>query len=176
MLQKILGVFAARNTVLHKTEEVLDSLGLPNWSETVPSIAEMTEFALKFFENKSQFFLVIEEEGTDNFGNKNNANGKLSALDRADDAIGLVINFINDNPNSTLVTAADSEAGGLEVSGYEIDDLDANNPLPEHDMNGSPIDGIKGTGTLPFTTKPDKSGKIFPFGIVWSAMEILQVL
>lgn len=168
-VKKILGVFAARSTFNDKTEEVLDSLGLPNWNETVPSVAEMTEFALKFFENKSQFFLVIEEEGTDNFGNKNNANGKLSALDRADDAIGLVINFINDNPNSTLVTAADSEAGGLEVSGYEIDDLDANNPLPKHDMNGSPIDGIKGTGSLPFTTKPDKSGKIFPFGIVWSA-------
>lgn len=168
-VKKILGVFAARSTFNDKTEEVLDSLGLPNWNETVPSVAEMTEFALKFFENKSQFFLVIEEEGTDNFGNKNNANGKLSALDRADDAIGLVINFINDNPNSTLVTAADSEAGGLEVSGYEIDDLDANNPLPEHDMNGSPIDGIKGTGTLPFITNPDKSGKTFPFGIVWSS-------
>ncbi|MFZ1520376.1 MAG: alkaline phosphatase [Ignavibacteriaceae bacterium] len=166
--KKILGVFSARSTFNDKTEEELDSLGLKNWNETVPSVAEMTEYALKFFANKGQFFLVIEEEGSDNFGNKNNANGKLSALDRADDAIGFVIDFIDKNPNTTLVTAADSEAGGLEVSGYEIDNLDINNLLPIKDANGSPIDGINGTGTLPFVSKPDKNGKVFPFGIAWS--------
>ena len=166
---KILGVFASRSTFNDKTEEVLDSLGLPNWSETAPSVAEMTDFALKFFSDKGQFFLVVEEEGTDNFGNRNNANGKLSALDRADDAIGFVIDFINDNPNTTLVTAADSEAGGLEIAGYEIDNLDANNPLPSNDKNGAPLDGIKGTGTLPFISKPDKYGRTFAFGIAWSA-------
>ena len=166
---KILGVFASRSTFNDKTEEVLDSLGLPNWSDTAPSVAEMVDFALKFFANKGQFFLVVEEEGTDNFGNRNNANGKLSALDRADDAIGFVIDFIKDNPNTTLVTAADSEAGGLEVSGYEIDNLDAGNLLPANDNNGAPIDGVKGTGTLPFISKPDKYGRTFPFGIAWSA-------
>lgn len=166
--KKILGVFASRSTFNDKTEEELDSLGSKNWSATAPSVAEMTEFALRFFENKGQFFLVVEEEGTDNFGNKNNANGKLSALDRADDAIGVVINFIKDHPNTTLVTAADSEAGGLEVAGYEIDNLDINIVLPSKDANGSPIDGINGTGTLPFVSKPDKNGKVFPFGIAWS--------
>ncbi len=166
---KILGVFASRSTFNDKTEEVLDSLGLKNWSDTAPSVAEMTDFALKFFSDKGQFFLVVEEEGNDNFGNRNNANGKLSALDRADDAIGFVIDFIKKNPNTTLVTAADSEAGGLEVSGYEIDNLDAGNLLPANDNNGAPIDGVKGTGTLPFISKPDKNGRTFPFGIVWAA-------
>lgn len=168
-VKKILGVFAARNTFNDKSEEVLDSLGLKNWVNTAPSVAEMTDFALKFFANKGRFFLVVEEEGTDNFGNSNNANGKLSALDRADDAIGFVIEFIKENPNTTLVTAADSEAGGLEVAGYEIDDLEVNNPLPSNDKNGAPIDGIKGTGTLPFISKPDKNGRTFAFGIAWSA-------
>lgn len=167
-VKKILGVFASRSMFNDKTEEVLDSLGLKNWSETAPSIAEMTDFALKFFSDKGQFLLVVEEEGTDNFGNKNNANGKLSALDRADDAIGIVINFINNNPNTTLVTAADSEAGGLEVAGYEVDNLEINNPLPVKDENGAPIDGRNGTGTLPFISKPDKNGKSFAFGIAWS--------
>lgn len=168
-VKKILGVFASRSTFNDRTEEVLDSLGLKNWSDTAPSVAEMTDFALKFFSNKGQFFLVVEEEGTDNFGNRNNANGKLSALNRTDDAIGFVIDFIKDNPNTTLVTAADSEAGGLEVSGYEIESLDINNPLPARDKNGSPIDGKQGTGTLPFVSKPDKNGKSLPFGIVWSS-------
>ena len=167
-VKKILGVFAARSTFNDKTEEELDSLGLKNWNETVPSVAEMTEYALKFFANKGQFFLVVEEEGSDNFGNQNNANGKLSALDRADDAIGVVIDFIDKNPNTTLLTAADSEAGGLEVAGYEIDNLDTNNPLPIKDANGAPIDGREGTGTLPFVSKPDKNGRSFAFGIAWS--------
>jgi alkaline phosphatase len=166
--KKILGVFAARSTFNDKSEEELDSLGLKNWNETVPSVAEMTDYALRFFGNKGQFFLVVEEEGSDNFGNQNNANGKLSALDRADDAIGVVINFIDKNPNTTLVTAADSEAGGLEVAGYEIDNLAIDKPLPIKDANGAPIDGIKGTGTLPFVSKPDKNGKSFAFGIEWS--------
>jgi alkaline phosphatase len=166
--KRILGVFASRSSFNDKTEEELKSLGLPNWVDTAPSLAEMTDFALKFFSSKGQFFLVVEEEGTDNFGNRNNANGKLSALDRSDDAIGIVINFIKDNPKTTLVTAADSEAGGLEVAGYEIENLDLNSPLPERDKNGAPIDGIKGTGTLPFISKPDKSGKQFSFGISWS--------
>ena len=167
-VKKILGVFAARSTFNDKSEEELDSLGLPNWNETAPTVAEMTEYALRFFKNKGQFFLVIEEEGSDNFGNKNNANGKLSALDRADDAIGVVINFIDKNPNTTLVTAADSEAGGLEVAGYEIDNLEIDSPLPIKDANGAPIDGRNGTGTLPFISKPDKNGKSFAFGIAWS--------
>lgn len=166
--KRILGVFASRSSFNDKTEEELKSLGLSNWVDTAPSLAEMTDFALKFFSSKGQFFLVVEEEGTDNFGNRNNANGKLSALDRADDAIGIVINFIKNNPKTTLVTAADSEAGGLEVAGYEIENLDVNSPLPERDKNGAPIDGIEGTGTLPFVTKPDRNGKSFPFGIVWS--------
>jgi alkaline phosphatase len=168
-IKKILGVFASRSTFNDKTEEVLDSLGLPNWNDAAPSVAEMVDFALNFFANKGQFFLVVEEEGTDNFGNRNNANGKLNALDRADDAIGFVIDFIKDNPNTTLITAADSEAGGLEIAGYEIDNLDAGNPLPSNDSNGAPLDGIKGTGTVPFISKPDKNGRTFAFGIAWSA-------
>lgn len=167
--KKIFGVFAARNTFNDKTEEDLKSLGLKNWSETAPSVAEMTKFAIEFLSRKGQFFLVVEEEGTDNFGNKNNANGKLSALDRADDAIGAALDFIKTNPKTMIITAADSEAGGLEVSGYEIPNLDKNTPLPPTDKNGAPIDGIEGTGTLPFITKPDKMGNTFPFGIVWSA-------
>lgn len=166
--KKILGVFAARHTFNDKTEEELKELGLTNWVDTAPSVAEMTNFALKFLSRKGQFFLVVEEEGTDNFGNKNNANGKLSALDRADDAIGVAINFVNDNPNTMIITAADSEAGGLELAGYEVDNLDRNRPLPERDKNGAPIDGSEGTGTLPFISKPDKYGNSFAFGIAWS--------
>lgn len=165
---KILGVFAARSTFNDETEEFLREHNLPNYYQLAPTLAEMTEFALKFLSSKGQFFLVVEEEGTDNFGNQNNANGKLDALSRADDAIGVVLNFMNQNPNTTLLTASDSEAGGLEVAGYEIDNLEQLKVLPERDRNGSPLDGKFGTATEPFISKPDKNGKAFPFGIAWS--------
>ncbi len=165
---KILGVFAAINTFNDRIEEDLKAAGLPNFSPTAPTVDEMTKFALEFLSSKGQFFLVVEEEGTDNFGNRNNANGKLEALLNADNAIGEVLEFMKNNPNTLLVTAADSEAGGLEVSGYEVAKLDPNDPLPATDANGAPMDGRDGTNTLPFMTAPDKNGKSFPFGIVWS--------
>lgn len=168
-VKKILGVFAARSTFNDRTEEELKAAGLPNFHPVAPTVDEMTKFALEFLSRKGQFFLVVEEEGTDNFGNRNNANGKLEALLYADRAIGEVLKFMDKNPNTFLVTASDSEAGGLEVSGYEVAKLDPNEPLPPTDRNGAPMDGREGTGTLPFMTAPDKNGNSFPFGIVWSS-------
>lgn len=167
--KKILGVFAAIHTFNDKKEEDLLAAGLANYSETAPRLDEMVKFALQFLSGKGQFFLVAEEEGTDNFGNKNNANGKLEALLNADKAIGEVLKFIESNPNTMLVTAADSDAGGLGIAGAEVKGLEMNTPLPPTDYNGAPIDGINGTGTLPFISKPDKTGRTFPFGIVWSS-------
>lgn len=166
--KKILGVFSARSTFNDRTEEELKAKGLPNFNPTAPTVAEMTKFALEFLSRKGQFFLVVEEEGSDNFGNRNNANGKLEALSNADEAIGFAIDFIEENPNTLLVTTSDSEAGGMEVIGYEIENISENNPLPERDANGSPIDGREGTGTLPFISAPDKNGNRFPFAISWS--------
>lgn len=166
--KKILGVFAARSTFNDRTEEELRRAGLPNFNPLAPTVDEMIKFAIEFLSRKGQFFLVVEEEGTDNFGNRNNADGKLEALLYTDRAIGEVLKFMDKNPNTLLVTASDSEAGGLEVSGYEVAKLDPNEPLPPNDRNGAPMDGREGTGTLPFMTAPDKYGNSFPFGIVWS--------
>ncbi len=165
---KILGVFAARNTFNDETEEYLKENNLPNYSPTAPTLAEMTSFAIEFLSRKGQFFLVVEEEGSDNFGNRNNANGKLEALSRADDAIGVALNFIEKNLNTTLITASDSEAGGMEVAGYEIEELEEIKTLPGKDRNGAPLDGKEGTGSKPFISKPGKNGVSFPFGVAWS--------
>lgn len=167
--EKILGVFAASHTFNDETEENLLASGLENYVNTAPRLNQMVRFALEFLSAKGQFILVAEEEGTDNFGNKNNANGKLEALLNADNAIGEVLQFYKSHPNTMLITAADSEAGGLAISGYEVDNLDKNNALPLTDHNGAPMDGVNGTGTLPFISKPDKQGRTFPFGIVWAS-------
>ena len=166
---KLLGVFASNHTFSNKNEEDTIEKNLPNFFPNAPSSAEMTEAAINFLsKNGEQFFLVVEEEATDNFANKNNANGTLEALKRADDAIGAALNFYSRNPNTLIITASDSEAGGMEIIGEPVDEMHPDENLKETDSNGAPWDGVNGTGTKPFITKPDKSGNSFPFTIAWS--------
>lgn len=166
--EKLLGVFASIHTFNDRTEEELLEKELPNFNESAPTLAEMTNTAIQILSKRGQFFLVVEEEATDNFGNKNNANGMLEALSRADEAIGAAMDFCNEDKNTLLIVASDSEAGGMELIGNEGKEIDFDTPLPATDRNGAPIDGRDGTGTPPFISKPDQFGNRFPFGIHWS--------
>lgn len=165
--EKVLGIFAADNTYNHESEEEQKEMGVENYNPEAPTLAEMTAAAIKFLDKKGkQFFLVIEEEGTDNFGNHNNANGMLEALKRADDAIGVASDYVNKDGNTMLITAADSEAGGMEILSYPS--LNPEEAIPERDKTGSLYDGKYGTGSVPFLAKPDRFGNEFPFVVVWS--------
>ncbi len=169
-VEKILGVFALHHTFNDKPEEELNNVGLHNYNAEAPTLAEMTDAAIKFLSKKSgNFFLVIEEEGTDNFGNNNNANGFFEAQKRADDAIGIAYGYLQQNRNTLIITAADSEAGGLELRGSTIESMNPGLPLPPTDKNGAPIDGKFGSQTPPFISAPDKSGNTFPFAVTWSS-------
>lgn len=170
-VEKVLGVFAPGHTFNDETEEDLKEDHLPLYLKTAPTVAEMAEAALKVFKRKGKdFLLVIEEEGTDNFANKNNAMGTLEALSHADAAIGVVLKFIKDNPNTLLLTAADSDAGGLNViEVYKTKDLEK--PLKPTMKNGAPLDGREGTESLPFIAKPDRFGNQLRFGIAWASRD-----
>jgi hypothetical protein len=51
----------------------------------------MLEVALPILNrDEDGFMVVLEEEGTDNFGNNNNGRGLVEATRRADDAIGVL--------------------------------------------------------------------------------------
>ncbi len=166
-VEKVLGIFASDNTYNHESEEEQKKLGLENYNPEAPTLAEMTNAAIKFLDGKGkQFFLVVEEEATDNFGNHTNAQGMLEALKRADDAIGVASKFVKKDQNTMLITVADSEAGGMEILSYPA--LNPNEAIPERDKTGSLYDGSKGTGSLPFLAKPDRFGNQLPFVVVWS--------
>lgn len=169
--KKVLGVFSAGHTFNDESEEILKKKHLPLYNENAPSVAEMTDIALKMLKHKEKdFFMVVEEEGTDNFSNANNAKGALAALSRADAAIGVVMNYIEKNPNTLLVTAADSDAGGMQVISVRIPNR-FEEPLPSTQSNGAPIDGRDGKGTLPFVAAPDQFGNRLRFGITWACYE-----
>ncbi|HOI31054.1 MAG TPA: alkaline phosphatase [Melioribacteraceae bacterium] len=170
--EKLLGIFSEDHTFNDKPEEEQNKLGLQNFKPGVPTLAEMTEAAIQILSrNNQQFLLVVEEEGTDNFGNKNNARGTLEALKRADDALGVALKYIDSNPKTLLITCSDSEAGGMEAISYTEDYFPFDKPISKLAPNGAPYDGVDGPESFPFRSKPDKLGRTFPFVISWSTTD-----
>ncbi|MGI9520725.1 MAG: alkaline phosphatase, partial [Hyphomicrobiaceae bacterium] len=167
-VHKLLGVFAWSHTFHDKTEEQNQKAGRRHYLTTAPNIAEMTRIALTILSRASNgFFLVSEEEGTDNMANRNNAPGQLEALRRADAAIKVILDYVKMNPDTLMIMAADSEAGGLSVLGPRRKYIKSGAILPAHTPNGLPLDGQEGTGSRPFNPAPDKAGQTWPFGISW---------
>lgn len=171
---KVLGVFAPIHTFNDRPEEVLTQRGLPLYTETAPTIGEMLAVTQQLMEKHPNFnngsIAIVEEEGTDNFGNNNNAAGVLEAMRRGDAAIGVAMDFVKKYPNTLMLTAADSDAGGLQVR----DPLLAGQPVGTINNNPTtsprqiPIDGVTGANTLPFTAAPDANGDVFNFGVAWA--------
>jgi alkaline phosphatase len=166
---RVLGVFAAWATFNFDTEEALADAGLPTYDPEAPTVAEMTAKAIELLSSDPDrhFFLMVEEEGTDNFSNVGNARGMLDAVLRADDAIGKALAFLERQPerNTLLLVGADSDAGSPSIVAPRNASPDA--PLPERTHTGADLDGQEGTGTRPFLSQPDALGQRHPFGIAW---------
>lgn len=171
---KVLGVFAPVHTFNDRPEEVLAQRNLPLYAQTAPSIDVMLDVTQQLMERHPNFsngsITIVEEEGSDNFGNNNNAAGTIEATRRADRAIGVALDFIERHPNTLILTAADSDAGGLQV----VDRSNANQPVgtinnnPTTTSRNVPLDGQTGANTLPFIAQPDANGDAFAFGVAWA--------
>jgi alkaline phosphatase len=165
--KKLLGIFAEQDTFNDMEADKLKALGLPTYTPEAPTLQEMTVAALLVL-TPGPFLLVVEEEGSDNFANYNNASGVLDALKRADDAFGTALDFVKKHPETLLITAADSSAGSMDVLGFP--------PKPDllakaasgKDTNGAPY-GLTTDGQ-PFLSKPDRFGVSHPFVITWGTL------
>jgi len=180
---KVLGVFAHGHTFNDLTEERLRAEGLPHFWPEAPTIAEMAAATLEIFARYPKattngFFIVAEDESCDNFGNAANSSGSFEAGKRADEAFGVFADFVEQNPNTLLITAADSSAGAKSILGPDPEMLKRH--LEEHGGNVGkigfntgpdgewvlvPLDGIDGAGTAPFLAAPDKAGNRLPFAV-----------
>lgn len=185
---RVLGLFAAFDTYIDNrdesevrhtyTEEQLALEGLTDYIPGTPTLAQMVDVAIKVLSRSSTkgFYLVVEEEGTDNFSNNAlNARGAIEATKRADDAIGIALAFANTHPNTLVITASDSEASGLSVIGNpRVDNV--GNVIPTREfrrLDGSVyfteyLDGKNGTATPPFLSAPDRNNMRWPFAVAWS--------
>jgi alkaline phosphatase len=165
---KVLGLFAHDHTFNDLSEEDLAKESLPLYNADAPTLAEMTDAALTILRRLSPtFLLVVEEEGSDNFGNANNASGVFEALRRTDEAIGVINEFIARNPSTLVLTTADSDAGGMRAIGVDVDK--ATTAVPPTDENGAPLDGVSGAGSAPFVARADRAGVRLPFAVAWAS-------
>jgi len=105
---KLLGVFAEEHTFFDKDDSK------PAYLATAPTIAEMMQAALALFDGQ-EFLIIAEEEGTDNFSNEGRPDETIKAASRADEAIGVMLSAAKRNPSLLLLTASDSDAGGIQL-------------------------------------------------------------
>lgn len=174
---RVLGVFAHAHTFNDQPEEALRAAGLPLFVPTAPTIAEMAQVALELLANNPKtaergFFMVAEEEATDNFPNNANAPGSFEAGRRADETFGLFREFVSRNPRTLLLTTADSSAGSknflsLRDAAAAVGTTRVNTGADGQPVS-APVDGVDGAGTAPFISAPDKNGNTFPFAVTWA--------
>jgi alkaline phosphatase len=169
---KYLGLFASDHTFNDKNEEDLRAAGLPAYQPQAPTYAEMIDFALRALAPRpGGFFLVAEEEGTDNFANKNNAAATFAAHARADAGIAVARAFLATEPDTLVLVASDSNAGNPTIMSPRAGSFSPARPLPARDPNGAPIDGRSGTGTPPFLARPDEDGRELAFWVSWGSKD-----
>jgi len=197
---KVLGLFARDDIFNDVPEEALIAAGLVDPSIPAgdkrgnlilygdkpgtlgynpPTAGELNEVALVILDRQSRalrkpFILVSEVESTDNFGNNDNAIGTLTAVDRANRVIAAARAYLSRERRTLIVTAADSDAGGLQLIGPPPVDSAGNvgtasiNPTGDRAQTvAGPLDGIAGRGTPPFESAPDAYGKQLPFAVAW---------
>jgi glycerophosphoryl diester phosphodiesterase len=164
-----LGVFAARDTYNAQTEAALAQKGLETYEPSAPTFAEMTKKAIELLSHDpdKRFFLVAEEEGTDNFSNAMNAKGMLDAVMRADEGVGVALEFMEKHSKRNVLTlvASDSDAGHPSV--WAPWQMNPEQPLPATTLSGAVLDGVTGALSLPFVSKTDANGQSHAFGISW---------
>lgn len=89
---------------------------LYTYDTTLPTVAEMTAFALdKLSAEKEGFFLMVEGSQIDTKAHENSYFDETKEMYDFDCAIAVALKFVAMNPDTVLVITADHETGGLHL-------------------------------------------------------------
>ncbi|WP_336789295.1 alkaline phosphatase [Paenibacillus sp. MMO-177] len=114
---KLLGLFANEEMFQQKPE------GQGDVYNPIVSLPDMTKKALDTLSaNKKGFFLMVEEEATDEMAHNNNAKLTIKAGQELDKAVKVAKDFAKQHPDTLVLVLADHETGGFSVE--EVDDSD----------------------------------------------------
>ncbi|WP_377273941.1 alkaline phosphatase [Peterkaempfera sp. SMS 1(5)a] len=107
---KLLGLFANEEMFQQRAE------GQGDVYAPVVSLSTMTSKALSTLDkNKKGFFLMVEEEGVDEFAHSNNGTRVLQSMQELEKAVAVARAYVATHPDTLLVVTGDHETGGLAV-------------------------------------------------------------
>lgn len=88
-------------------------------------LPKATTNALSYFQKTdSPFFMMVEESYIDWGGHDENEQMVIEEVEDMDRTLGIILEFIESNPNTLLVVTADHETGGVSIGKfYETDEL-----------------------------------------------------
>lgn len=96
----------------------IDRANVGEIAEQVPTLAEMTEAALgRLGQAREGFFLMVEGARIDHAGHANDAAASIHDQMAFDEAIGVVLGFIDKNPDTLLILTTDHGCGGIQMNG-----------------------------------------------------------
>ncbi|WHY74913.1 alkaline phosphatase [Fictibacillus enclensis] len=107
---KILGLFANEEMFEQRPE------GEGDLYNPVVSLPDMTKKAIDTLsQNKRGFFLMVEEEGTDEMSHENNGKLMIKAGQQLDKSVEVAKKFAQKHPETLVLVVADHECGGLSI-------------------------------------------------------------
>ncbi|MBM7563640.1 alkaline phosphatase [Paenibacillus sacheonensis] len=114
---KLLGLFANEEMFQQRPEGEGDL-----YNPIVP-LPDMTKKALDTLSaNKKGFFLMVEEEATDEMAHSNNAKLTIKAGQQLDQSVQIAKNFAKSHPDTLVLVLADHETGGFSIEEVNADD------------------------------------------------------
>lgn len=114
---KLLGLFANEEMFQQRPE------GQGDVYSPVVGLSTMTSKALSTLDkNKKGFFLMVEEEGTDEFAHSNNGTRTLQSMQELEKAVAVARAYVATHSDTLLVITGDHETGGLAVEDSDAAD------------------------------------------------------
>jgi len=143
--RKLLGLFSNEEMFQQRAEGEGDV-----YSPVVP-LATMTSKALSVVsKDKQGFFLLVEEEGVDEFAHENNGAKMLYSMKQLEAAVAVARQYVAKHPDTLLIIAGDHECGGLTVEDDSATDESRTGASAED--GPFPIKGSDKTFTMDWTT------------------------
>ena len=113
--------------------------GMPS-ENRIPSLAEMTNKAVKSLSsNENGFFLMVEGSQIDWGGHANETPYVVREVKDFDDAIGVVLTFAQENPGTLVIITADHETGGMTINGVNRENTVVDIAWTSTGHTGTPI-------------------------------------
>jgi alkaline phosphatase len=108
--EKVLGVFSG--------EEFTSAIDRqPQYQTGLPNLSQMTGKALEILSKNPQgFFLMVEGGQIDHVSHGNDVASVLHEMLEFDQAVGAVMSFAVQNPDTLVIVTADHDTGGLAIS------------------------------------------------------------